>query len=308
MTIEGGTKGITAGIRLRQFTLSPPALPFDPAGGKTSSMPATVQISSRDNAHLKEARRVRDGKQRDRMFIEGARLVREAVRSGLEIESLFLSNDGTARAEELFGAGVSGEIYEVTDSALKSISGTVTSQGLVAIARRPANGQAKLANGLANASIPVVAFLHQTNNPSNLGAVIRTAEAAGAAGVIVSAGSADAFSPKALRAAMGSSFRLPVWSDAEIGDVLKWARQKNLQTIATELGATKSYAHADWTRPSMLLLGSEAHGLSNAELKEVDEKIMIPMEQPVESLNLAVACGVILFEARRQNSQRYRIG
>ena len=58
----------------------------------------------------------------------------------------------------------------------------------------------------------------------------------------------------------------------------------------------------------MLLLGSEAHGLSNAELKEVDEKIMIPMEQPVESLNLAVACGVILFEARRQNSQRYRIG
>ncbi|HUR97073.1 MAG TPA: RNA methyltransferase [Pyrinomonadaceae bacterium] len=265
-------------------------------------MRATVQISSRDNPHLKEARRVRDGKEREKIFIEGARLVKEAVRAGLEIEMLFLSKDGVFRAGELLETETSAGIFQVTDSALSSISDTVTSQGVLAIASRPAPGQGKVEQGLANAAVPVVAFLHQTNNPSNLGAVIRTADAAGAAGVIVSSGSADAFSPKALRAAMGSSFRLPVWADADLSDVLRWAEGKDLQTVATEIGATRSYADIDWTRPTLLLLGSEAHGLPKGEMEEVDEKIMIPMETSVESLNLAVACGVILFEARRQNS------
>jgi TrmH family RNA methyltransferase len=264
----------------------------------------TVQISSRDNAQLKEARRVRDGKERGKIFIEGARLVTEALRSGLEIETLFLSDEGVSRAAGIRDPEITGEIYSVADAAFRSISDTVTSQGLVAIARRPSTGQTDLEKRLRSASVPVVLFLHQTNNPSNLGAVIRTAEASGAAGLIVSSGSADAFSPKALRAAMGSSFRLPVWTDAEFAAVSKWAEENNLQKVATELGASKTYADVDWTRPSLLLLGSEAHGLSSAELKDVNEKIVIPMEQAVESLNLAVACGVILFEARRQNSQR----
>ena len=267
-------------------------------------MRETVQISSRDNAQLKEARRVRDGKERDKIFIEGARLVGEALRSGLEIEKLFLSGEGASRAEGLLEAGIIGEVYAVADPAFRSISDTVTSQGVVAIAKRPTAGKSDLEKRLCTTSVPIVLFLHQTNNPSNLGAVIRTAEAAGAAGLIVSSGSADAFSPKALRAAMGSSFRLPVWIDAELGEVLEWAGEKGLQTVATEIGATKSYADFDWTRPNLLLLGSEAHGLSNAELQDVDEKIVIPMEPPVESLNLAVACGVVLFEARRQNSLR----
>ncbi|MEO8573633.1 MAG: RNA methyltransferase [Pyrinomonadaceae bacterium] len=265
-------------------------------------MRGTAQISSRDNANLKEARRIRDGKQLDKIFIEGARLVAEAIRSRLEIEMLFLSDGGMTRAEELLGTELPGELFELTDSAFHSIADTVTSQGLVAIARRPPTGRSEVEKGLATTSTPIVTFLHQTNNPSNLGAVVRTSEAAGASGLIVSAGSADAFSPKALRAAMGSSLRLPIWTDVELGEALEWADQNNLQTVATEIGATRSYADIDWKRPSILLLGSEAHGLSKAGLEHVDEKIVIPMERSVESLNLAVACGVILFEARRQNS------
>ena len=263
-----------------------------------------VHITSRDNLRVKDARQVRDGKQRDRIFVEGARLLEELVRSQVRIDCLFISDDGFERAPELIETSGAGEIYRLTDSVFQSISDTVTSQGLVAIAERPTEMRSSIEKRLLTSSAPIVVFLHQTNNPSNLGAVIRTAEAAGAAGVIVSAGSADAFSPKAVRAAMGSSFRLPIWTDVELDEALEWAVRNDLRTVATEAAATKSYSDLDWTQPHMILLGSEAHGLPDAELQKVDERVFIPMEEPVESLNLAVACGVFLFEARRQNSSR----
>lgn len=263
-----------------------------------------IQIASRDNARVKDARRIRDGKDRDKIFVEGVRLVEEVIRSPLSIDSLFVSNDALTGAHELIDSASAREIYHVTDPVLESIADTVSSQGLVAIAERPSAGRGEIENRLATAPLPLVVFLYQTNNPSNLGAVIRTAEAAGAVGVIVSTGSADAFSPKAIRAAMGSSFRLPIWTDVDVANAAEWAASNRLQTVASQTTATRSYADVDWTRPHMLLLGSEARGLPEAELQTLDEKIFIPMDKTVESLNLAVACGVILFEARRQNDSR----
>ena len=143
-------------------------------------------------------------------------------------------------------------------------------------------------------------FLKEINNPSNLGAIVRTAEAAGAIGVIVSKGSADVFSPKALRSAMGSSFRLPVWENAEFSEVLGWAKVHDLVTVAADILGTSSYTDIDWRIPSLLIFGSEAHGLGELELAAIDKTVLIPMENGVESLNLAVSAGIILFEARRQ--------
>jgi TrmH family RNA methyltransferase len=265
-------------------------------------MPGILKITSRDNEQLKDARRVRDGKVRDRIFIEGVRLVEEAVRSGATIDRLFVSDTGAERNGELIREAGAREVFQLSDAAFQSIADTVTSQGVVALAERPAGGRAAIEERLSTTSVPVVVFLYETNNPSNLGAVIRTAEAAGVAGVIVSTGSADAFSPKAVRAAMGSSFRLPVWTDVDIGEAIGWAAGNKLQTIATTPAATTAHTDVDWTLPSMLLLGSEAHGLPESELRLVDDRIVIEMDKSVESLNLAVACGVILFEARRQNA------
>jgi TrmH family RNA methyltransferase len=265
-------------------------------------MPGIVKIASRDNERLKEARRVRDGKQRDKIFIEGVRLVEEAVQSELKIDCLFVSDSGAERNGDLISRSAAPEIFELSDPAFRSISDTVTSQGLVALAERPASGRKDIEGHLSTALVPVVVFLYQTNNPSNLGAVIRTAEAAGVAGVIVSNASADAFSPKAVRAAMGSSFRLPVWMDVELSEAIEWAEHNGLQTIATTPTAEKKHTDVDWTRRSMILFGSEAHGLPESELRRVDDRILISMDRSVESLNLAVACGVILFEARRQNA------
>lgn len=261
-----------------------------------------IRITSRDNVHVKEAKRVRDGKQRDKIFIEGVRLIEEAVRSEAKMHCLFVSDDGLDRNGELVGATTAREVYQLADPVFQSIADTVTSQGIAALAERPVAGPIELEKRLSTASVPLVAFLYEINNPSNLGAVIRTAEAAGVAGVIVSNGSADAFSPKAVRAAMGSSFRLPVWTDVEIHEAIEWARSKNLLTVATGTGAARIYTGVDWTRPAMLVFGSEAHGLPDTVMQKVDDRILIPMDEPVESLNLAVACGVILFEARRQNA------
>ena len=146
----------------------------------------------------------------------------------------------------------------------------------------------------------MVIFLSEINNPSNLGAIFRTAEAAGAAGIIISPDSADVFSTKAIRSAMGANLRLPACENVAIEEVLAWAAKKNLVPTAADISGGVSYTQIDWKVPRLLIFGSEAHGLNDAERDSIEEVINIPMENGVESLNLAVACGIVLFEAKRQ--------
>ena len=262
-------------------------------------MRAVVKITSRDNASLKKARKVRDGHVRDKIFIEGARLVAEAIQSRVDIEQAFVSVDEGPQFTELMADAGAGVIYELSGSIFQSIADTVTSQGVAIITARPTDANVHLAARVSSATLPLVVLLHRISNPTNLGAVIRTAEAAGAAGVIVTEESADAFSPKALRSSMGSAFRLPIWQGVTFDEALSWARANKLRTTAADIDADVSHYDVDWYKPRMLVFGSEAHGLSEDERQRVEEIIRIPMEREVESLNLAVAAGVILFEARR---------
>jgi TrmH family RNA methyltransferase len=255
-------------------------------------------ISSRDNRRLVEARKVRRGKVEGKILIEGQRLLEEALRSNVHIEHLFWSSDLDAAPR-----GSYGTTFEVSPSILASIADTETPQGVVAIARRPITAPIDLRTA---GTIPQIIFLNEINNPSNLGAVIRTAEAAGIHGVIVSNGSADVFSPKALRAAMGSSFRLPIWENVIFRDAMRWAAENRLTTIAADVSPAASYAAVEWDRPVLVIFGSEAHGLTTEQLLAVDEKIRIPMARAVESLNLAVSAGIILFEAKRQRDGRVK--
>lgn len=263
------------------------------------------KITSRDNAKLKLARKVRDGDEQGLICIEGARLASEALRSGIRISSAFLSGEFIERStnivDELSDANI--ETYELSSAFFSSLADTKNAQGITLIGERPASSFSAIEKNLRieTNKIPVVVYLSEVNNPSNLGAVVRTAEASGAAGVLVSPGSADAFSPKALRAAMGSAFRLPIWENADFDEVLKWAESKGLDTIAADLNGGIAYTSIDWKRPSLLLFGSEAHGLSDTSRSRIGKLTLIPMEKSVESLNLAVSCGIILFEARRQN-------
>lgn len=264
-----------------------------------------LKITSRDNPRLKQAGRVRDGKVKNLIFVEGLRLAEEALRSGLEIKEVFIAESFTKneRGKQFLDRISERKILtvEVSESALASLVDTKNSQGVVLIVAKPKSGKFKIEASLAEIrQIPLVVLLHQINNPSNLGAILRTAEAVDAAGVILTKDSADVFSPKSLRGAMGAAFRLPLWKDANFFEALDWAFKLNLITAAADVKAEKSYLEIDWNAPRLLIFGSEAHGLSEKEMTEVDETFKIPMENAVESLNLAVSCGVILFEARRQ--------
>lgn len=248
-------------------------------------------ITSRDNAKLKLARAVRDGREAGLVFVEGVRLVNEAVRSDVEITQIFVSTDHDLQRR--FSESV--ELHFVEPKIFRSIADTENPQGLIALVRRPVHVLETIERGL-------VVMLHRINNPSNLGAVVRTAEAAGVTGLITTTGSADVFSPKALRASMGSAFRLPIVERIHFDDAMAWARERGLVSTAADISGQVRYSDLDWTVPRLIVFGSEAHGLDDGELSLINEKILIPMENEVESLNLAVSSGIILFEAKRQRT------
>lgn len=263
-------------------------------------------ITSRDNQRLKDVRKIRDGKIREFVFVEGLRLCEEALRSPAEIEDCYFTDEfaSSERGRDLLNllAGRTSEIFRLSPKAFDSISDTKTSQGIILIARRPKATFSDIFR-LNNSSgtIPVVIFLFEINNPSNLGAVARTAEAAGVAGIITSTGSADIFMPKALRASMGAALRMKIVQGAHVSEVFEWAQKNKLAISAADGGAKSAYTEINWRRPRLLMFGSEAHGIDQNYALFTEEGIRIPMKNEVESLNIAVSCGILLFEAVRQN-------
>ena len=265
-----------------------------------------LKITSRDNQRLKYARKVRDGDVKDFIFVEGARLAEEVLRSNRKISDVLYTENfaETERGRAFLKQSQNLDCAEVSPNIFASLADTKTSQGVIVICEKPKTGKQFIETILLSGTkLPLVIALHRVNNPANLGAILRTAEAAGVAGVIMTANSADAFSPKALRGAMGASLRLALWTDADFFEVTEWAKEKDLTSVCADVKAKKSYLEIDWKTPRLLVFGSEAHGLSAEEKEKIDENLLIPMENGVESLNLAVACGVILFEAKRQISK-----
>jgi len=264
-----------------------------------------LKITSRDNQKLKNARKVRDGNVEDLIFVEGLRLCEEVLRSNLKIDEIFFTESFTKNVREAeFLAKLSAKniaVAEVSNKIFDSLADTKTSQDIVFICQKPESSRRRIESSWKKnkREFPLVVLLHKINNPVNLGAILRTCEAVGVSGVILTNNSADAFSPKALRGAMGASFRLPIWEHADFFEAVRWAKMKNLVSVCADINAKKNYLEIDWKKPRLLIFGSEAHGLSAEERATVDESLVVPMENGVESLNLAVSCGVILFEAKR---------
>jgi TrmH family RNA methyltransferase len=262
-------------------------------------------ITSRKNPLAQRARSVREGRERESVFVEGVRLCEEALRAGagfdfaLHTRQLEEGGRGARLLASLREAGA--RVVAVSDDVLGSVSDTKTPQGVVAVARRPASGPEVLERVT---STPLLVILHRANNPSNAGAALRVAEAAGATGVVATRGSADLFSPKSLRGSMGSAFRLPVWAGATFEEALGWCAARGVRATATDLKADRTHTEVDWTTPRAVVLGPEAGGLSGEEVRACAESLRIPMREPVESLNLTTALAVILYEAARQRGLR----
>jgi TrmH family RNA methyltransferase len=264
-----------------------------------------MHITSRDNSLLRQARAVRDGKIEELIFVEGLRLCEEAQRSNLEIEAVIVSEElmRKERAAEVIAglSRVSKRTASVSEKLLESISYTKTPQGIVVLAARPDSSEAHLAANLA--ASPLLVVLHQINNPVNVGAILRTAEAAGTTGVIATRNTSDPFSPKSLRGAMGSAFRLPIWTGPSYEDVVAWCRDRGIETVCSDAEAATDYTDLDWTRAIAVFLGPESTGFTAEELIYADRSVKITMRGKTESLNVSVAAGILLFEANRQRNR-----
>jgi TrmH family RNA methyltransferase len=263
-----------------------------------------MHITSRDNSLLRQARAVRDGKIDTSIYVEGLRLCEEALRSQLNIEAVIYS-DQLARKEkaqqvieELSKAAK--RIASVSEKLLDSISFTKTPQGIVLIADRPVASKVVVEQRVDENSL--VVLLHQVNNPVNVGAILRTAEAAGVDAVITTEHTSDPLSPKSLRGAMGSAFRVQLWTGPTFDEAVSWCQSKGLATLCADASAATSHLEINWTKGSALLFGPESSGFSPEEIELAGGAVKIPMAGQVESLNVSVAAGIMLFEAARQRS------
>ncbi len=267
-----------------------------------------MKITSRDNNKLKNARKTRVGKFEDLVFVEGLRLAEECLRSNFAIIEAFYTDHflKSERANAVIAEFLKRnlEAFEVSRDLFDSLADTKNSQGIILISKRPETGKftAEIRTDKAGSNLPLFVLLHEINNPANLGAILRTAEAANVNGVILTRNSTNAFAPKALRASMGAAFRMPIWDNATFSEALDWAKENDLCSICADIKAELTYSQFDWKKPVLLVFGSEAHGLGAIELSQIDGQVSIPLDNNVESLNLAVSCGIILFEAKRQNT------
>lgn len=226
-----------------------------------------------------------------RFLAEGPNLVEAALRRGV-VSEVFATED----AVERFGGLLAGApVQLVTERAAKALSDTVTPVGLVAVCAMP---DARLADVLT-ADPRLVAVAVETSEPGNVGTLIRLADAMGADAVILAGNSVDPFNGKCLRASAGSIFALPVIEESDVRALMDALRRAGLTTRATTLDGELSLDDADLSGPTAWLFGSEAHGLSAEVAAMADERVVIPMSGGAESLNVAAAAAICLYQSAR---------
>jgi TrmH family RNA methyltransferase len=268
-------------------------------------MPSEETLRSRANPLYKRLRALKErAGERDLCLLEGPRLVLEALAAGLAVVEAAASPRaeaspaGPAALAELRRREV--PVRRMAAELVASLSETETSQGLLALARRPSSDEEEV----FRRTPPLVLVADAVQNPGNLGGLLRTAEAAGASGAILSAGCADPFSWKALRGSMGSAFRLPHLRGGPIDQVLDALEARGIAVLATAADGERRYDEADLRGPVALVVGGEGAGLSAAVRERAAARLRIPLEEPVESLNVGVAAALVLFEAARQRGFR----
>jgi len=254
---------------------------------------------SAQNPRVKEWASLLERRGREKLghyLIEGYHLVEEALRAGAPVRTIaYAVERGRPAGLMDAAAGLAVEWVGVSAAVLAKCSDTPTPQGVFAVVDKRAVTLSELL-----ALPPDLAIvLDGVQDPGNLGTIIRSADAVGAGAVILGRGTVDVFNPKALRSTMGSVFHLPI-VEADLAELLPQARARGVRIVTTSLAAQRSCYEADLTAATWLLLGNEAKGVSDAAAALADERVIIPMQGQAESLNVAMAATVLLFEAARQ--------
>ncbi len=291
-------------------------------------------ITSVNNQRVKEVANLKQKKYRTEsgtFFAEGLRAVQEAVQYA-DVTELFYTeaeagrldevlkaagnvpadtkeksenkknannnNAGTAKKRNEAANGI--RMYQVDEKVMAKLSDTKAPQGVLAVIRTPEQNLRQLRPGTASDNNAPVIILDRVQDPGNLGTIIRTADAVGALGLILLEGCVDAYSPKVVRASMGSLFHLPVVQDVTAEEALTWCYRNGYEPAATALKNAQNVYKADISKKMAFLFGNEANGVAEELQAAVETRLFIPMAGLAESMNVAMAAGIILFEGLRQ--------
>ncbi|MFB2771355.1 TrmH family RNA methyltransferase [Pelatocladus sp. BLCC-F211] len=255
-------------------------------------------LTSLQNSLVKQIRKLHATKERHKQqlfLLEGTHLLEEACAVNYPLAVVCCTPEWQISHPMLWEEVCqrSDRTEVVSEEVMAAIATTVQPDGVVALAKRDVSPTPIPFTG-------VVLALETVQDPGNLGTMIRTAAAAGASGLWLSGDSVDLDNPKVLRATAGQWFRLPMALSPDLKATVIQAKQAGMQVIATLPNANLTYWEVDWRQPSLILLGNEGAGLSSELAAMADVEVKIPLSPGVESLNVAIAAALMLYEVRRQ--------
>jgi len=245
---------------------------------------------------VRQFREVAQGSTGDAILLDGEHLIEEALTSGLTIDVVAFTEQLATSSLATRVAGSKTRAVIVTNAVLDAISPVRSPSGAVGIASRPRSSLERV----FVQSPQLILMLYDVQDPGNVGAIVRAAEACGATGIVCGERTADPFGWKALRGSMGSAFRLPLATKQPLDEALGMARDRRLRVFAAIARGGTTLPDADLRTPSAILLGGEGGGLPATLIEQADERLSIPMQPPVESLNVSVAAALVMYEATRQ--------
>lgn len=252
------------------------------------------EIVSKDNRIYKNCEQLTHRKYRDRLgryLIEGENLLAEAVKTGADIQTVLLR-----RGCDRLPAALVDKAFVLDERLFDRLAQTETSQGLLAVVAKPTADKADFVQTPGNFIV-----LDRLQDPGNIGTIIRTADAAGYSLAVIMKGTADVFSPKTVRAATGSLFRMPVVFLDSVSELSEFTKAAGKKLVATCFDTQCYYFDVDLTDNIALVIGNEGNGISSEIIESSDIRIKIPMHGSIESLNASVAAGILMYEAVRGN-------
>jgi len=261
-------------------------------------------ITSKDNSSVKHLRSLSESKCRKKekaFLIEGLKIVEEALRDNLGVKLVIaapplVQHHGKGVLKFAESRGI--DVLWISERLMDALSESKTPQPVMAEVTMKQHSE----EGLVSNDAGLIIVAHQLQDPGNLGTIIRTAEAVGASGLVITQNTVDPFNAKAIRASMGSILRLPVVHIGDLSEFIKKCSQHGFQTMATVLTGEKTHFDINLTKPTVVVLGQEGAGLPQDILAEIDLRVRIPMAKTIDSLNVAAAAAVILYETMRQRS------
>ena len=245
--------------------------------------------------------KAKERKKNNEYVVEGIRMVSEAPADLLVkiyMSERFQNNNSEYVKELVKKQGISDDSIEiVADNVFDRMSQTQTPQGIMAVVRMKDNSLSDMLSGN-----PLLILVENLQDPGNLGTIIRMGEGAGVTGVIMSPNTVDIYNPKTIRSTMGSIFRVPFIYVQDFGEAVSECQKSGVNVYAAHLDGNNTYLGEDYSTPTAFLIGNEGNGLTDDITKQADTLIRIPMEGEVESLNAAIACTILTYEAVRQRN------